>query len=195
LLRDFVRFNSWKEDFPFWSNAVISPFDNRVFGSQEFQRIDKLRVIGGKNRRSVFRTYDAEFVDLMKPETRAGINGRTATIAAVLLALALGGAATAKPLRTLAPEELQVGTYFINPPFEYMAKGARVGFEVNLMEEIAGRLGLKPIFVNTRWETILEEMQDGRYDCVVGSPSRPRANGYSPGSVPYLTTTLHLALW
>jgi hypothetical protein len=37
---------------------------------------------------ALFRTYDAEFVHLIKPKTRAGINGRTETIAAVLLALA-----------------------------------------------------------------------------------------------------------
>jgi Bacterial extracellular solute-binding proteins, family 3 len=36
------------------------------------------------------------------------------------------------------------------------------------MEEIAGWVGLKPEFPNTRWETILHEMQDGRYHCIVG---------------------------
>ena len=85
--------------------------------------------------------------------------GRITAIAAVLLALASGGADTAEPLRTLAPGMLRVGTYFVNPPFEYVAKGADVGFEVDLMEEIARRLGFKPVFVNTHWETILKEMQ------------------------------------
>ena len=131
----------------------------------------------------------------MKPKTRAGINGRITAIAAVLLALALGGAATGEPLRTLAPGKLRVGTYFVNPPFEYVAKGADVGFEVNLMEEIARRLGLKPVFVNTRWETILKEMQDGRYDCIVGgitiTLARERVLAWS---VPYVTTRLSLVV-
>ncbi len=121
--------------------------------------------------------------------------GRITAIAAVLLALASEGAETAGPLQTLAPGTLRVGTYFVNPPFEYVAKGADVGFEVDLLKEIARRLGLKPIFVNTHWETILKEMQDGRYDCIVGgitiTPERERILAWS---VPYVTTTLSLVV-
>ena len=95
---------------------------------------------------------------------------RRTTIAAVLLAIASGGAGAAEPGRTLASGILRIGTYFVNPPFEYMADGADIGFEVDLMEEIARRVRLKPAFVNTRWETILQEMQDGRYDCSCWRP-------------------------
>jgi ABC-type amino acid transport substrate-binding protein len=122
-------------------------------------------------------------------------HGRITAIAALLLALASGGADTAEPLRTLAPGMLRVGTYFVNPPFEYVAKGAEVGFEVDLMEEIARRLGLKPVFVNTHWETILKEMQDGRYDCIVGAITiTPKREGILAWSVPYVTTTLSLVV-
>lgn len=114
-------------------------------------------------------------------------------IPAALLALPFGGATKAEPLRTLVPGELRVGTHFVNPPFEYVSKGAKVGFEVDLMEEIARRLRLKPIFVNTRWETILKEMQAGRYDCIVGgitiTPARQRILTWS---TPYVMTTLSL---
>ena len=131
----------------------------------------------------------------MKPKTGVAKFGRLTAIAAVLLALTSRGADTAEPLRTLAPGILRVGTYFVNPPFEYVAKGAEVGFEVDLMEEIARRLGLKPIFVNTHWETIIKEMQDGRYDCIVGgitiTPERERVLAWS---VPYVTTTLSLVV-
>jgi len=123
------------------------------------------------------------------------MHGRITVIAAVLLALASGGADTAEPLRTLTPGMLRVGTYFVNPPFEYVAKGAEVGFEVDLVEEIARRLGLKPVFVNTHWETILKEMQDGRFDCIVGAititPERERVLAWS---VPYVTTTLSMVV-
>ena len=57
---------------------------------------------------------------------------------------------------------------FANPPFEYVSDGQRIGFEVDLMNEIAARLSLAPVFVDTEWETILQEMQSGRYDCIVG---------------------------
>jgi ABC-type amino acid transport substrate-binding protein len=131
----------------------------------------------------------------MKPKTGVAMHVRITAIVAVLLALTSGGADTTEPARTLEPGLLRVGTYFVNPPFEYVSKGANVGFEVDLMEEIARRLGLKPIFVNTRWEIILKEMQDGRYDCIVGAititPERERVLAWS---VPYLTTTLSLVV-
>jgi ABC-type amino acid transport substrate-binding protein len=119
--------------------------------------------------------------------------GSKTAIAGVLLALSLGCAAG--PLRTLVPGTLRIGTYFVNPPFEYVAKGALVGFEVDLMRDIARRLALKPVFVSTHWETILQEMQVGRYDCIVGgitiTPGRERILTWS---VPYVTTTLSLVI-
>ena len=43
---------------------------------------------------------------------------------------------------------------------------------------IARRLGLKAVFVDTHWETILQVMQGRRYDCIVGgitiTPERER---------------------
>ncbi|HEY2204679.1 MAG TPA: ABC transporter substrate-binding protein [Pseudonocardia sp.] len=96
---------------------------------------------------------------------------------------------------TLSPGVLRIGTYFVNPPFEYVSDGARVGFEVDLMNEVAARLSLRPEFVDTRWETILQQMQDGRYDCIVGgitvTPAREESLAWS---TPYMTTTLSLVV-
>jgi ABC-type amino acid transport substrate-binding protein len=120
---------------------------------------------------------------------------RKSRIAGILLALSLGGAGAVEPLPTLTPGTLRIGTYFVNPPFEYVANGAHVGFEVDLMGQIARRLGLTAVFVNTRWETMLQEMQGGRYDCIVGgitiTPERERALAWS---IPYITTTLSLVV-
>ncbi len=70
---------------------------------------------------------------------------------------------------TKAPGVLRIGTYFVNPPVRVsIDKGERVGFGVDLMNDIARRLSLRPEFVNTQWETILGEMQRGDYDCIVG---------------------------
>src|SRR5262249_48898277 len=115
------------------------------------------------------------------------------------LALLLGGTSpaveAASPLRTLASGALRIGTYFVNPPFEYLAHETRVGFEIDLMREIARRLGLQPLFVNTRWEEMLQDMQDGIYDCIAGgitiTPARERILAWSK---PYLTTTLSLVV-
>jgi ABC-type amino acid transport substrate-binding protein len=64
--------------------------------------------------------------------------------------------------------ELRVGTHFVTPPFEFIDQGMRVGFEVDLMDAIARKLRLRPIFVDTCWEIILGEMQRNRFDCIIG---------------------------
>jgi ABC-type amino acid transport substrate-binding protein len=95
----------------------------------------------------------------------------------------------------MTPGTLSIGTYFVNPPFEYVSGGQRIGFEVDLMNEIAARLSLAPVFVDTEWETILQQMQAGRYDCIVGgitiTPERQRLLAWS---TPYMTTTLSLVV-
>jgi len=98
-------------------------------------------------------------------------------------------------VRTKTPGTLSIGTYFVNPPFEYVSGGQRIGFEVDLMNEIAARLSLAAMFVDTEWETILQQMQAGQYDCIVGgitiTPERQRLLAWS---TPYMTTTLSLVV-
>ena len=106
---------------------------------------------------------------------------RRTTIAAVLLAIASGGAGAAEPVRTLASGILRIGTYFVNPPFEYMADGADIGFEVDLMEEIARRVRLKPAFVNTRGRRSSRRCRMGAMTAAVGGRER-RVGGDAAGS-------------
>lgn len=126
--------------------------------------------------------------------------GASRRLVARTLALLPGVALAACALQaergmTLAPGKLRIGTYFVNPPFEYLADGQRVGFEVDLMNDIARRLSLTPEFVETRWETILQEMQEGRYDCIVGGITITREREQLLAwSTPYMTTTLSLVV-
>jgi ABC-type amino acid transport substrate-binding protein len=124
------------------------------------------------------------------------MKARACCIAALLL-FAVSGVAEAAPaakVQTLAPGVLRVGTYFVNPPFEYLSRGRKIGFEVDLMNEIARRLRLRPLFVDTR-EVILRQMQEGQYDCIVGgitiTPARQQILAWSD---PYMTTTLSLII-
>jgi ABC-type amino acid transport substrate-binding protein len=123
------------------------------------------------------------------------MNRKASTIVGLLLVATHGGADAEAPtnLRTLTSGVLRIGTYFVNPPFEYVSKGRKVGFEVDLMNEVARRLRSRPSFVNTHWEVMLRQMQAGRYDCIVGgitiTPARERMLAWS---TPYLTTTLSL---
>ena len=125
--------------------------------------------------------------------TRRGLLRSACSVAAAGLMPSRGSAAQA--LQTLLPGQLRIGTYFVNPPFEFIAHGKRVGFEVDLMNEVAKRLGLRPAFVNTQWEVILGEMQHNRYDCIVGgitiTPEREKTLAWS---TPYMTTTLSLVV-
>jgi ABC-type amino acid transport substrate-binding protein len=125
------------------------------------------------------------------------MKARACCIAALLL-FAVSGVAEAAPaakVQTLAPGVLRVGTYFVNPPFEYLSRGRKIGFEVDLMNEIARRLRLRPLFVDTQWEVILRQMQEGQYDCIVGgitiTPARQQILAWSD---PYMTTTLSLII-
>lgn len=115
--------------------------------------------------------------------------------ALMLVAASAGSAVEAQDVRTLAPATLRIGTYFVNPPFEFVSNGEKIGFEVDLMNEIASRLGLRPVYVDTRWEVILQQMQEGTYDCIVGgitiTPARRQMLAWS---TPYMTTTLSLVV-
>src|SRR6266436_1406288 len=78
-------------------------------------------------------------------------------------------------------------------PIRVQRRRKHVGFEVDLMREVADRLGLRPTFVGTRWEVILAQMEAHRYDCIVGgitiTPARQTTLDYS---TPYMTTTLDI---
>ena len=133
----------------------------------------------------------------MDEVTKAALSRRTLLLASTtaLLPLTLAHAVAVPTLQTLQPGQLRIGTYFVNPPFEFIDDHHRVGFEVDLMNEVAKRLALKPTFVDTRWEVILGEMQHDRYDCIVGgitiTPAREKILAWS---TPYMTTTLSLVV-
>jgi ABC-type amino acid transport substrate-binding protein len=120
---------------------------------------------------------------------------RGACCAFATLATMTARARAAQSFRTLEPGQLRIGTYFVNPPFEFISDHKRIGFEVDLMNQVAKRLQLKPVFVDTRWEIILGEMQHNRYDCIVGgitiTPAREKILAWS---TPYMTTTLSLVV-
>ncbi len=58
------------------------------------------------------------------------------------------------------------GTY---PPFNYKDQktGQLSGYDVEVANLIAARLGLKPVFVTTEWSAILAGLAAGKYDVIV----------------------------
>ncbi len=85
------------------------------------------------------------------------------------LALALGLAAASSPAARAA-ETLKVGANIGNVPWEFQdAKGETVGFEVDLMKEVAKRLGDEVTFVNIPFTGLFAAVQSGQIDAAVSS--------------------------
>ncbi|BDT66862.1 L-cystine-binding protein FliY [Comamonadaceae bacterium OS-1] len=86
------------------------------------------------------------------------------------------------------------GTY---PPFNFKdAKtGALQGFDVDISNAIAAKLGVKPEFVATEWATILAGLQVGKYDLVVSqvTMTEKRAMEFD-FSVPYTVSFAQIIL-
>ncbi|CAM2888485.1 cystine/glutamine-binding periplasmic protein [Legionella steigerwaltii] len=98
-------------------------------------------------------------------------------------------------LHTLKPGTLIVATYFTNPPFEYLKDEKEIGFEVDLIKEIAKRLHLHLEFKKTQWEKIINELRENHYDLIMGAitinKDREKIIAFSK---PYMTTTLSIVI-
>jgi polar amino acid transport system substrate-binding protein len=56
------------------------------------------------------------------------------------------------------------------PPFNYLnEQGDVVGFDVDVAQEIADRLGMEMEYVTTAWDGIIEGLRARRYDGILGS--------------------------
>ena len=85
------------------------------------------------------------------------------------LVLALGAAALGTPAARAA-DTLKVGANIGNLPWEFQdAKGDTVGFEIDLMKEVAKRLGDDVTFVNIPFTGLFAAVQSGQIDAAVSS--------------------------
>jgi ABC-type amino acid transport substrate-binding protein len=64
---------------------------------------------------------------------------------------------------------LQVGSCLDYPPFESVEGGDEVGFDVDLTEEIASRLGLTVEWVRADFDTIFTAVAGGQFDMVAAA--------------------------
>ena len=55
------------------------------------------------------------------------------------------------------------------PPFNYIEDGEVVGFDVEVGEEIAKRLGVQLNYVTSDWDGLIEGLRNQRYDGILGS--------------------------
>ncbi len=68
--------------------------------------------------------------------------------------------------KTVEPGKLLVGVDATYPPFEYIENNEYKGFDIDLMREIAKRLGIEVEFVNQAWEGIIPALKSHKFDCI-----------------------------
>jgi len=105
------------------------------------------------------------------------------------LATTAGADATLDRIKTRG--ELVIGTSGVYPPFEYVENGVLVGFDIDLGNLVAEKLGVKAQFVKIEWKGIIAALKSGRADILITAmtktPDRAEQIGFS---VPYYTTAM-----
>ncbi len=95
-----------------------------------------------------------------------------------------GKAAGGEKVQTLKPGVLQIGSDIPYPPFEFNQKGGKLtGFDVELMDEIAKRIGLKPEWKNANFNTIFTALAANQFDVVASA-----VTAYAPKGSPAYET-------
>jgi len=71
-------------------------------------------------------------------------------------------------IKLVEPGYLTVGSDIAYPPFEFTDEktGEYTGFDIDLMKEIAKRMGLEAKFVNTAWDGIIPGLLAHKYDVI-----------------------------
>ncbi len=102
--------------------------------------------------------------------TAGGASASTAASTAGSVSASAGGAATGN-LPDLGGRAILIGTGSTYPPFESLDPQTNeiVGFDVDLMAEIARLINLKPEFQTTSFETIFEALAAKQFDAVMSA--------------------------
>jgi ABC-type amino acid transport substrate-binding protein len=107
-----------------------------------------------------------------EPEDGAGATGGTEATGPTETTAATGatGETAAIPeFTTLTDGVLAVGSCLDYPPFETVEGGEEIGFDVDLTEEIASRLGLTVEWVRADFDTIFTAVAGGQFDMVAAA--------------------------
>jgi cyclohexadienyl dehydratase len=67
---------------------------------------------------------------------------------------------------------LTIGTTGDYKPFTYFDGTAYSGYDIDVAEYFAEQLGVKVRFVNTTWKTLVDDLQQGKYDVAMGGITR-----------------------
>nr|WP_157087845.1 amino acid ABC transporter substrate-binding protein [Cytobacillus eiseniae] len=86
--------------------------------------------------------------------------------------------------------KLLVGTEGTYPPFTFHDdKGELTGFDVEIAKEVAKRLGVEPVFMETQWDAIFAGLDSKRFDMIANQVGiRPDRQEKYDFSDPYITS-------
>jgi polar amino acid transport system substrate-binding protein len=98
-----------------------------------------------------------------------------------------GGGGTEEPqITTLEEGILTVGTDMPYAPFESREGGEVVGFDADIINEIATRIGLETEWVDSPFDTIFTDLAAGQFDVVIsGATITPEREEQVNFSIPY----------
>ncbi|MEO8973983.1 MAG: ABC transporter substrate-binding protein [Ktedonobacteraceae bacterium] len=98
------------------------------------------------------------------------------------------GSNAPNPYHLLTPGILTVGSDTTNPPLEYADPATHTtwGFDVDLITALAQHLGLKVNIITSKYETLINELSDGRYDAVISGMSITPDRQQQANFIPYL---------
>jgi len=73
------------------------------------------------------------------------------------------------PNNLMVPGTLSVGSELTYPPKEFVdtATGKPTGFDIDLITAMADRMGLKTNIVSTRFDTIIDDLNNKRFDVII----------------------------
>ena len=85
------------------------------------------------------------------------------------------------------PHTLTIGLTGTGGPYSYQKNGRLTGFEADLSRDVAKKMGLKPKFVTTKWDSLIAGLGSRRYDVIFNNltPTRAREQHYD-FTTPYI---------
>src|SRR4029453_2821986 len=104
----------------------------------------------------------------MKPN-KSPLIALLALLATVLVAVGCGGddnKDSSGKFTTITKGKLKVGSDIPYPPFEQGRSPNYEGFDVDVVNKIAGKLGLETEFIKTPFDTIFRNLAQGKFDMV-----------------------------
>jgi polar amino acid transport system substrate-binding protein len=127
------------------------------------------------------------------PESEAGLISKTrltafaALLLAGVVAVAVAGCGSSSDSSGSTSASgggaLTVGSDIPYPPFEQGKPGNYTGFDIELMEAIAGKIGRTAEFQDTSFETIFRDVAQGKFEAVISAatitPEREKAVAFS----------------